>query len=266
MILENGRVVLARGPRHHRYRPAVDPLFRSAALNYGPRVVGVVLSGTLNDGTAGLVAIHRRGGITVVQDPQDASFSGMPASALANVPIDHSLPAKRLAPLITKLSAESVQDRPRSEDEAMELEMKHDRGELIDLDRIGKPSVFTCPDCHGTLWEIDDGGMLRYRCRIGHGYSGESMMANQDQSLEDSLWIAIQSLAESADLNRRLADRLEHHGQNVFSRQLRDRAKEKEQHAEKIRKLIAQSTLKVDEIPETPQMREALEDSERKHR
>jgi two-component system chemotaxis response regulator CheB len=186
MVLEDGRIRMIRGPRHNHHRPAVDPLFRSAALAYGPRVIGVVLSGNLDDGTAGLLAVKRRGGVVVVQDPEEAVFAGMPLSAVRTVEPDHVVHADAIGSLIVRLVGASVSGAAQPSDECLEAESSHDRGTPVNMDSIGTASHFTCPRCSGTLWEVDEDEMLRYRCRVGHSYSLESMLSTQDDSLEDS--------------------------------------------------------------------------------
>lgn len=212
LLVERDRMRVTRGPKENRARPAIDPLFRSAARAYGPRVVGVILTGMLDDGVAGLLAVKQRGGMAVVQDPRDALFPDMPDNALRVVKdVDWVLPLREIAPLLTRLAAEEVAmegDQPISEQ--LEIEDQFARAEIPPveaMDKLGTPSVYTCPDCHGTLWEIHDKGALRFRCRVGHAYSAESFMNAHAANLEDALWIAMRTLEESASLNRRLAER-----------------------------------------------------------
>ena len=181
LLVEPGHLRVVRGPRENHHRPAVDPLFRSAALTYGPRVVGVVLSGALNDGTAGLIAIKRRGGVAIVQDPAEALVPGMPGSALRNVAIDYCLPIADISPLLAQLAREPVAEEGAYPVPAeMELEHRYARGEAVTPERdgqIGQPTLLICPECHTPLWEIQDGGPLRFRCPTGHAFTAESMLA-----------------------------------------------------------------------------------------
>jgi two-component system chemotaxis response regulator CheB len=211
LIVEaDGTLRIPRGPRENRSRPAVDPLFRSAALAYGPHAIGVILSGTLDDGTAGLLAIHRRGGISIVQDPDDATYPGMPRSAIAHVAVGHVLPIARIAAQLVR-SVNEV--RPAATVNAgevtrmkMETKMsKMDSQAMRGDDRPGHPSAFSCPDCGGVLWQIDDGEFERFRCRVGHAYSPDTMLAAQSDVLEEALWTAMKTLEESARLAKRLA-------------------------------------------------------------
>ena len=181
MLVEPGRVRLTRGPRENWARPAIDPLFRSAARSYGTGAVGVVLTGGLNDGTAGLYEIKRAGGIAVVQDPADAAEPGMPRSALAHVAVDHCLPLARIGGLLVRLAtggaAGSRPDRARSapserQGKGMTAEYKHDR-----------PVAVTCPDCGGALRRTELGTLTRFGCHIGHAYTAEVLVAAQFAAL-----------------------------------------------------------------------------------
>jgi two-component system, chemotaxis family, protein-glutamate methylesterase/glutaminase len=214
MLIEAGeddepRVRLVRGPRENRTRPAVDPLFRSAALAFGPRVVAVVLSGALDDGTAGLWAVKDRGGLAVVQEPEDAAVPSMPSSALAEVAVDHVAPARELGPLIARLALQPVPVQPskgRQPIEELEREVgiaaideaSHSRSE-----RYGQPSRFTCPDCGGVLWELRGEGPLRFRCEVGHAHSPATLAETQTEAAEAAMWSALRALEDKAELARR---------------------------------------------------------------
>jgi two-component system chemotaxis response regulator CheB len=211
LIVEaDGTLHTPRGPRENRHRPSVDPLFRSAALAYGPHAIGVILTGTLDDGTAGLLAIQRRGGITIVQDPDDAAYPGMPKSAIANVIVDHVLPMRGIATQLEISLAQEARGGGEVGDEVTQMELEKkiaemDAKALRGDERPGQPSAFSCPDCGGVLWEIDDGDFTRFRCRVGHAYSPETMLAAQGDVLEEALWTAMKTLEESARLSKRLA-------------------------------------------------------------
>jgi two-component system, chemotaxis family, protein-glutamate methylesterase/glutaminase len=206
---DRGRVRLVRGPRENRTRPAVDPLFRSAALAFGPRVVGVVLSGALDDGTAGLWAVKDRGGIAVVQEPDDAAVPSMPTSALAEVAVDHVAPARELGPLLARLARQPVpaqepQARQATDELAREVgisaidEALHSRSE-----RYGQPSRFTCPDCGGVLWELGSEGPVRFRCEVGHAHSAATLAETQTEAAEAAMWSALRALEDKTELARR---------------------------------------------------------------
>jgi two-component system chemotaxis response regulator CheB len=215
LLLHRGNVRVIRGPRENGHRPAVDPLFRSAAAAYATRVTGIVLSGSLDDGTAGLIAIKARGGVAVVQDPADALFAGMPEHALENVAVDYRLTVDEMAPLLDRLVCEVVEAVPPSASAGVTLEndlVEMDMDAIDSLERPGEPSVFTCPECHGTLWEMREADLVRYRCRVGHAYSAESLDAGQKENLDVALWTALRVLEERLTLSHRLAGQARERG------------------------------------------------------
>jgi two-component system chemotaxis response regulator CheB len=215
LLVDGGRVRLSRGPRENGHRPAADALFRSAALAGGPRVVGVVLSGTLDDGTAGLSVVRRRGGVTVAQHPDDALYAGMPRTAIDAGVVDHVVPASEIAPLLARLAQtpnaeESSVDVPLDDFEAAIADMRE--GAIFPPEPPGTPAGLSCPECLGSLYEIRDGELLRYRCRVGHAYGNDTLMAEQGKKVERALWTAMQVLNERAALSRRTAERMEGRG------------------------------------------------------
>jgi two-component system chemotaxis response regulator CheB len=242
LLVKNGHVRIARGPRENKHRPAADALFRTAARTYGPRVIGVVLSGVLDDGTAGLAAIKRAGGIAVVQHPDDALYAGMPQSALNNVAVDHAVPAAELSALLVRLAAEPVLPTPGPDvpdDTAQEADMAElEPGATHDHHRPGTPSAFACPECGGTLWELHDGDLLRFRCRVGHAWSVDTLLAEQADGLETALWTALRALEEQAALARRMADRARDRGQHASAGVFDSQVREATGHAELIRRVL----------------------------
>lgn len=210
VVIADDQIMLTRGPRENGLRPAVDVLFRTAARAQGSRVIGVVLSGVLDDGTAGLSAIKARGGVTVVQDPRDALYPGMPTSAIEHVEVDHVVPISEMAELLVRLCKEEVieVDRPVSPLMAIEADMAlMDDDAMNQSDRPGRPSGFSCPDCAGVLWEIQDGELVRYRCRVGHAWSAEGLLGEQSEQLDSALWMALRGLEEKAALAQTLGER-----------------------------------------------------------
>jgi two-component system, chemotaxis family, protein-glutamate methylesterase/glutaminase len=212
LIVGPGVVRVANGPKENGHRPAVDTLFRTAAASYGRRVVGVVLSGTRDDGTAGLRVIRSRGGVGIVQHPSEALFPGMPLSAVAGDHPDWVVPVGEIGSLLSDLAEKElpeVGDATMPDELDAELQWSHP-----DLawptpanPPLGNPSGFTCPECHGALWEIDDAALPRYRCRVGHGFSADSLVTTQRDDVEAALWTAYRALEERAALFRRLAQR-----------------------------------------------------------
>jgi two-component system chemotaxis response regulator CheB len=242
LLVESERVRVVRGPKENRARPAADPLFRSAAWAYGTRVVGVVLTGALDDGTAGLAAIKQRGGVAVAQDPEEALYPGMPGSAVENVTVDYCLPLAGIAPLLTRLASTPAPDEsiyPIPEILSIETRMaRREQSKMEDVEKLGSPSAFTCPECRGTLWELKDGDLLRFRCHVGHAFSAESLMAEQSEELESALWAALRSLEENAALARRLAARAREHNHQISLIRYEDNASQIEQHADVIRQVL----------------------------
>ncbi len=211
LLLERGRVRITNGPTENRHRPAVDPLFRSAAVAYGPRVVGVILTGARNDGTAGLQAVKQLGGVAIVQDPEDAHFPGMPQSALEYVNVDHCLPLGEIPPLLIRLSLEPAEEAgafPAPDDLEFEAKMAGLDPTTLDSDqRPGRISHFTCPDCSGPLFEIQQDDLVRFRCRVGHAYTAESALDGKADELEQALYMALNTLEENALMADGLATR-----------------------------------------------------------
>lgn len=242
LLLDKGFMRVVKGPKENRHRPAIDPTMRSAALYYGPRVIGVVLTGALDDGTAGLNTIKQRGGVTVVQDPVDAMYSSMPTSAIHYVDVDHVAPLSEIGSLLANLAREPAADAQRNPVAPdLEKEVKivgMDMNLLNASEHPGNPSAYSCPECGGVLWELDDGAVLRFRCRTGHAFSPESVLAEQSEVLERALWAALKTMEEKISLWRQLAQRAEQRGQDWLMRDLTDRLEETEQHTAVLRKLL----------------------------
>jgi two-component system chemotaxis response regulator CheB len=207
MMVGEGKLVVARGPRENRARPAINPLFRSAAYVGRSRVIGVILSGTLDDGTAGLWAVKHCGGVCVVQS--DAAFEDMPRSARENVAIDHDVPLVEIAPLLNRLVGDSSDASPSAPAaEVVQLNEETARMEPpgFNGDEVGRRPLFTCPECHGALWELDE-GLIDYRCHVGHAYSAEALQTAQNAAIEGALRDALRALKESAALDQQIAER-----------------------------------------------------------
>ena len=244
LLLHQGYIRVFRGPRENRNRPAIDPLFRTAARSYRERVIGIVLSGMLDDGSAGLRTIKQQGGITVVQDPEDAFCSAMPRNAIENVKPHYKLPAEEIAALLRRLVSEPVSHKVAGSPIGLEVESKIaelDMATIENEENPGVPSAFACPECHGVLWEINDGEMLRFRCRVGHAYTASTLLEEQLSAIEGSLWEGLRALEESASLARNMSTQSKV-GSRIANRYLED-AESKEQHASALREML----LKVNE-------------------
>ena len=202
MLVKPDYVRLYRGPSENRHRPAIDPLFRSAAVAYRARTVGVVLTGYLDDGTSGLLAIKRCGGLAIVQDPEDADYPDMPTSALTEVEVDYRLPLSKIGDTIRHIVEqpaayiETIPADIKKEADIAEQTMSDISGE----ERIGHLAPMSCPECNGPLWQIDADKMTRYRCHVGHGFTAKALMASQDAALEQALWAAMRTMEERANM------------------------------------------------------------------
>ena len=246
LLLEAGRIRVTKGPKENRFRPAVDPLFRSAAYAYGSRVIGVVLSGALEDGTAGLWAIKDRGGIAIVQDPAEAEQSSMPRSALNNVEVDYCSPLPEIPQLLVKLSQQSSGEkgeRPMSKELEIEttLALGADPAEL-DVRQLGTVSEFTCPDCHGSLIKINNGTLQRFRCHTGHSFGSASLVAELTDSVEQSLWNTIRAVEERLRLLKHLAQHASELKQTEIIGSLTRELAENEQQADLLRQAAKPDT------------------------
>ncbi|MBV8437332.1 MAG: chemotaxis protein CheB [Silvibacterium sp.] len=250
LIVQDGSLRVIQGPRENLHRPAIDPLFRSAARYYGPRAIGIILTGSLDDGTAGLMVLRSRGGAAIVQDPQTAVFSSMPRSALKQVPDAQVLPLAQIPATIVELTQEEVPvgatvnrpeaaksgDLPAEETRISELDMSQIENE----DHPGTPSAFGCPDCGGVLWEINESGFLRYRCRVGHAYTARNLGAEQRYAVETALWSALRALEESASMFRRMAERASGAGHKGMAEKFEERVSNTSANARVLRDFLVQ--------------------------
>ncbi|MDQ1646036.1 MAG: two-component system, chemotaxis family, protein-glutamate methylesterase/glutaminase, partial [Cryptosporangiaceae bacterium] len=225
LLVADEHVSLSRGPTENGHRPAVDPLFRSVARAFGARVIGVVLSGARDDGTAGLASIVRRGGLALVQDPADALHPSMPRSAIEHVEVHKALPAAALGPLIGELAAgrgagqpgpvRPPEERPAGRQPAepagtvpegtLAEEIAVSEFAVIEPRHLDNPAGFGCPSCHGALFALDGEPVPRYRCRVGHAWSPETLLEEQASALEGALWMALRSLEEKSALSGRMS-------------------------------------------------------------
>lgn len=256
LAVRDGRVVLSAGPRENGCRPAVDVLFRSAAHDLGSRVVGLVMTGHLDDGSAGLRAVVRHGGEAVVQDPEEAMFPGMPRNALEAVPGALTATLEELAAVVAELvhrPAPEVRPPAEAERDAAEvaLGLGHAAGPRTS-DHPGSPSAWSCPDCSGVLWEVQDGPLLRFRCRTGHAWSAESLLQEQDHGVDSALWLALRALEERHALSLRVAEGAERAGRTWSAEHVRARADEAAAHAAVLRRLLTGGPGPVPLPAETP--------------
>jgi two-component system chemotaxis response regulator CheB len=213
LLVEPNRVRVTRGPKENRFRPAIDPLFRSAAQTYGPRVVGVILTGYLDDGTAGLWTVKKLGGTSVVQDPADALVPFMPLNAMTHVEIDYCVPLGEIAPLLVRLTNDAVEEKggyPVPKEVEIEVNIAKEQKALdAGVLQLGEPSNYACPECHGVLLQLKEGTLFRFRCHTGHAYSVESLLTDITEKMDDALWNSIRAFEEGELFMRHMAQHLD---------------------------------------------------------
>lgn len=243
LLVKPGYLQLTRGPRENHHRPAIDPLFRTAARAYGRRAIAVILTGMLDDGTTGLMAVKMRGGVAVVQNPDDAMYSAMPNSAVENVEdIDYILPLSEIPSILVTL----VNTPIATEAEKLvpsQIKYESDMSQDIQIQEngtlpSGKPSTFTCPDCGGTLWEIQEGKMLQFRCHVGHAFGAETLQGMQSEAIEEALWIAMRALHEKAMLSERMASRMRDRNLLLAAQRLEQEAQDAQQRSAIIQEVL----------------------------
>jgi two-component system chemotaxis response regulator CheB len=241
LLLTADGICVTFGPRENRSRPAIDPLFRTAAVNFGSRVIGVVLTGLLGDGVAGLLGIQRCGGVCVVQAPSDAAHPEMPTRALAAVPNAHQVAIDQIGSLLTRLSREEAPPSPPVPNALrLEAQLTERAMETEDWNQIpGTPTRFTCPECRGAIQETREEGLVRFRCRVGHAYSGEDLVSEKAKAVEDVLWVALQTLEERAQMLEAMADGARVRGPSQPTGGYADRAREARRQAERLRAVLS---------------------------
>jgi two-component system, chemotaxis family, protein-glutamate methylesterase/glutaminase len=242
LVGRRGIIHLTRGPKENQARPAVDPLFRSAALAYGHNVIGVILTGNLDDGTSGLLAIKQMGGTSVIQSPSDAEAPSMPQNAAEHVEIDHQVPLLEMARLLVRLTQERPMAERHAVPDAMRIESQiaaDDAETLRGVAKVGSPTIFTCPDCHGALMRIRDDQLMRFRCHTGHAFTAHSLLAALNDTTENAVWSAVRALQEGAMLLEHLALHARDAGRTTEARAFEDEAESKMQQAEKMRRSVA---------------------------
>jgi two-component system chemotaxis response regulator CheB len=240
MLIKEGRILVTHGPKENRFRPAIDPLFRSAAYAYGNRVIGVILSGALDDGTAGLWAVKHYGGIAIVQDPKDAEVPSMPANAMREVKVDYCVGVSELPQLLVRLSKQPLtenagvmkdeQTKKEIDIAAEETAMKNGVLKFDDL------TPYTCPECHGVLSRLQNDNIIRYRCHTGHAYSSDTLMTAITERIEDSLYSAIRGMDESIILLNHIGDHYAEANQPKLAALYFKKAREAQERSQLVRK------------------------------
>jgi two-component system, chemotaxis family, protein-glutamate methylesterase/glutaminase len=241
VLINRRSLSLTRGPRENGFRPAIDPLFRTASRAYQSRVMGVILSGALDDGTYGMKVIKEHGGVTVVQDPEEAQIPSMPLSVLSSVKVDHVLSASAIASAIVesvtgerrnKVVAMKHRKEPEPQDRATTTQVE----EMVET--FGPPSGMTCPDCGGALWEVAEKGLVRYRCHVGHQFTGDGLDSALHDTVEGALWTAVRVLEEQAAMKQRMAERAQGAGLSMVREGFEAGSKDSHRQAQAIRELL----------------------------
>ncbi|QYA26477.1 chemotaxis protein CheB [Gramella sp. MT6] len=240
MVIHEGKLRNSNGPRENLFRPSIDVLFRSAAVAFGNRCVGILLSGRLNDGTVGLEAVKRCGGKTIIQEPKSAEFAGMAISAQKFVEIDYTLQVEEIGELIEELT-----EKPLPQEVEIPYTIKREseiatkiRSQVKTEDFLGEKVALSCASCGGPLWKIKDTGIERYRCHVGHSFSQESLLLAQNENLEETLWVCLRTLEEKKVLMLNIADSFKTKGSDQISRSYSDKIKEVDEHINRLRELM----------------------------
>jgi two-component system chemotaxis response regulator CheB len=244
LTIEDGEIHARRGPRENRHRPAIDPLFRTAARAYGPDLIAVILSGNLDDGSAGLLAVKSCGGTAIVQDPSDARAAEMPKRALEYAGADYVLPVRQIGPKIVELlgrrsipvKKKTAHNKAKKNGNSSDPEVTEHEHDFVSEQGNGKPSVFACPECHGVLWEKKQGNLARFRCRVGHSYTADALKGELGDATERALWAAMRALEEKAAMSRRVMGNAK--GPRGYVERLKEQAEGDSQNAELLRKMI----------------------------
>jgi two-component system, chemotaxis family, protein-glutamate methylesterase/glutaminase len=242
LLLEQGNMRVTRGPKENRFRPAVDPLFRSAAQAYGRQVIGIVLSGSLDDGAAGLWAVKGRGGLAIVQEPGEAAYPSMPLSAMQYVAVDYRVTIAEMGKLLPQLVGAVVEEKEAvAVPDKIEIETRiasEDNPLAAGVMELGPLSPYTCPECSGVLVQVRDGELLRFRCHTGHAYSMESLMVGINESIDKTLWNTVRALEEHMLLLRHLGKHAHERQDDELARRLDAKALSAQDQVQIVRQLV----------------------------
>jgi two-component system chemotaxis response regulator CheB len=256
LLIENERVLVRKGPKENRFRPSVDVLFRSAAYNYGPRVIGIVLSGMLNDGTSGMWSVKHMGGLCIIQDPNEALYDSMPENVLKEVDVDYTLSVSQMGMLLQELIHENAPKMHEITPEQMEL-MKmevviasNDNAFEMGILNKGELTPFTCPECHGTLISLKEGTTVRFRCHTGHAFTTSTLLSGVTESIEEQLWGAMRTLEEATILLENMSQTFHEAGNENAAKEFSKKAKESRKKSRILHGLVeTQETISEDLAP-----------------
>jgi two-component system, chemotaxis family, protein-glutamate methylesterase/glutaminase len=250
LTIEKDHVVLSPGPKENGHRPAIDTMFRSAAKSCGERVIGVILTGMLDDGVAGLLAIKSQGGLALVQDPQDAFSSSMPVTAIKRVSVDRVVPIAEMGEAITEvvcngqIAKAEAMDHNTQELVREEMELGNPVAPIDGPDDVpGELTMYTCPECNGSLWELREDDVLRYRCHVGHSYTEDTFLVEKTDELESALWSALRALQEHAIILKSMSDKAEQRGHRYSAKRLLENYNDAERRAGVVREVLLHSPI-----------------------
>ena len=247
LLVKKGTIILGRGPQENRWRPSIDVLFRSAAAAYSTRVIGVVLTGLLDDGTTGMLAIKRSGGTCIVQDPNEAEYADMPLSVLNNMEVDYCIGLASMGEVIFSITQTTPEEKPAPKDVIVESEIAE--RVVVDYDNVkvlGEKSIYACPDCGGGLWSINKGGdgqgkADRYRCHIGHSYSEGDLVIKQGEIFESTLWTALRIMEERRNLLKKMEDDNANRGFQTAAKNYHQKVDDIQVHVDKLKEVLYES-------------------------
>lgn len=256
LLVAPGRIQVRRGPMENRFRPSIDVLFRSAALTYGPRVISVILSGALDDGAAGSYAVKERGGLTIVQDPVDADYYDMPIHTMKAVEVDYVLPVADMGQVLSQLVTQQVEEETEHPvSSQMEIEVsiaREDNSFENGVMQLGEASVYTCPECHGTLLQIKEGNRIRFRCHTGHAYSLDTLLADVTKTIDESLWASVRAIEESLMLLKHMGQHLQESSAPDAAQHFFAKAEKARLQAQRVREVLMENEILSQEKVERP--------------
>lgn len=247
LMIDQNKILIGKGPVENRYRPSVDALFRSAAASHGNRVIGIILTGMLEDGAAGMLAIRRAGGICIIQDPNEASYPDMPRAVLNQLSPDYSVPVSEMGNVLSKVLSEKRKKKSSRIPSDIIKEARIAERVFTGINtthNLGERSVYSCPDCGGGLWEITENDISRYRCHVGHTYSSDGLISGMEATTEAALWTALRIIEERKNLLKQIEEKEKKRGNRQLSLSYRKRAIELEQQVEELKRVLFASLKK----------------------
>jgi two-component system, chemotaxis family, protein-glutamate methylesterase/glutaminase len=240
LVVQKNRILLGQGPAENRWRPSIDVLFRSAAAAYDGRVIGIIMTGMMQDGTAGMMAVKQCGGTCIVQDPNEAEYPDMPLSVLNSMEVDYCISLAGMGAILQEKTRNGQSPKHLVPPE-VQAEAAISERVALGMDTIrnlGTQSPFVCPDCGGALWELKEGGMNRYRCYTGHAYTQPELLTKQNEALEETLWVALRMMEERKSLLKKMAQEEQGKGWIKSASNKKGRAGELDQHIERLKQLL----------------------------